>query len=272
MPELPEVETVVRGLRPMLVGARLLRVVARRPDLRFPLPPDLGQRLTGSRVLAIRRRAKYGLIDTDREDTLIFHLGMSGRFGPAPEVPGAHDHILFDSERGSLAYTDPRRFGFMLLAPTAMAEAHPRLAGLGPEPLGAEFTSDRLAAAAAGRLAPIKNLLLDQRVVAGIGNIYACEALFMAGIHPARPAGQVAPADLARLVEALKVVLAEAIEAGGSTLRDHAQVTGELGYFQHSFRVYGREGQPCQTCGAPVARIVQSGRSSFFCADCQEAV
>lgn len=253
----------------MLVGAQFQRIVVRRPDLRFPLPPDLGQRLTGARVLAVRRRAKYGLIDTERGDTLIFHLGMSGRFGPEPAQAGPHDHVLFETGRGTLVYTDPRRFGFMLLTPTGDVPAHPRLAGLGPEPLGPAFDGDRLADAAAGRMAPIKALLLDQKVVAGIGNIYACEALFAAGIHPSLPAGEIDGERLARLAAALQAVLREAIAAGGSTLRDHAQVTGELGYFQHRFRVYGREGKACDSCGGAIERIVQSGRSTFLCPDCQ---
>lgn len=269
MPELPEVETVVCGLRPVLVGARFVRIVARRPDLRVALPPDLGQRLTGAVVVAVRRRAKYGLIDTDRDDTLIFHLGMSGRFGLAPEVAGAHDHLLFETDRGGLVYTDPRRFGFMLLARTAELADHPRLRDLGPEPLGDGFDGSVLARAAAGRRAPIKALLLDQGVVAGIGNIYACEALFLAGIHPERRAGDIEMARFDELAAALKTVLREAIVAGGSTLRDHAQISGETGYFQHRFHVYGRDGAPCTTCGAPLLRIVQAGRSSFYCAACQ---
>lgn len=269
MPELPEVETVVQGLRPLLVGARIERLIIRRPDIRFPLPPDLGQRLTGATVIDIRRRAKFGLIDTDRADTLIFHLGMSGKFRPAPAVAGPHDHLQFDTDRGSIAYTDPRRFGFFLLAPAAEALAHPMLAGLGPEPLGPAFTAETLIASAAGRAAPVKAILLDQHAVAGIGNIYACEALFAAGIHPARAAGRISARRLADLTAQVKAVLAEAIAAGGSTLRDHARPSGELGYFQHSFKVYGREGEPCVHCHRPIARIVQSGRSTFFCPRCQ---
>lgn len=269
MPELPEVETVVRGLRPLLIGQRLARVVARRPDLRWPLPPDLGQRLTGATVTAIGRRAKYGLMETDRGDTLIFHLGMSGRFHRLEGPPGLHDHLLFQTEALTLAYNDHRRFGSMHLAPTALAMQHPLLAGLGPEPLSNAFSASHLAAAARGRTASIKALLLDQRTVAGVGNIYACEALFAARINPARKAGAVAPARLGRLVEAVKETLARAIEAGGSTLRDHAQPSGDSGYFQHQFLVYGREGAPCPACGAPVRRRVQTGRSTFHCARCQ---
>jgi formamidopyrimidine-DNA glycosylase len=269
MPELPEVETVVRGLRPLLVGQRLTRVVARRPDLRWPLPPDLGQRLTGATVTALGRRAKYGLIQTDRGDTLIFHLGMSGRFHLLEGPPGLHDHLLFETERTRLAYNDHRRFGSMHLAPTAEAMRHPLLASLGPEPLSTDFSPAQLAAAARGRTTSIKALLLDQHTVAGVGNIYACEALFAARINPVRMAGAIAPARLARLVDAVKEVLARAIEAGGATLRDHAQPSGDSGYFQHQFLVYGREGAPCPACRSPLRRRVQAGRSTFHCARCQ---
>ncbi|MGL6042932.1 MAG: bifunctional DNA-formamidopyrimidine glycosylase/DNA-(apurinic or apyrimidinic site) lyase, partial [Sandaracinobacteroides sp.] len=237
MPELPEVETVVRGLQPLLLGRRLDRVTARRPDLRWPLPRDLGQRLTGATVTAIRRRAKYGLLETDRDDTLIFHLGMSGRFHQLSGEPGLHDHVLFETGALTLAYNDHRRFGSMHLVPTAAAQAHPLLASLGPEPLSAGFTGAHLAAVARDRQTAIKSLLLDQRTVAGVGNIYACEALFAAGINPARKAGNIATARLEALADAIKSTLARAIEAGGSTLRDHAQPSGDLGYFQHSFQV-----------------------------------
>lgn len=269
MPELPEVETVVRGLRPLLVGRVLTRVVARRPDLRWPLPPDLGQRLTGATVTAITRRAKYGLMETDRGDTLIFHLGMSGKFHPLAGAPGPHDHVLLTTDAGTLAYNDHRRFGSMHLAPTAEAAHHPLLAELGPEPLGPDFNGTTLAARAAGRTTSIKALLLDQQVVAGIGNIYACEALFAAGINPARKAGAIAPARLHKLADSVKQILAAAIEAGGSTLRDHAQPNGDLGYFQHSFLVYGRENQPCPTCQTPLKRRTQNGRSTTHCPRCQ---
>ena len=269
MPELPEVETVVRGLRPHLVGHRLDRVVARRPDLRWPLPADLGQRLTGATITAIRRRAKYGLLDTDRADTLIFHLGMSGKFHRLDGEPGRHDHVLFETAGRTLAFHDPRRFGSMHLVATADALQHPLLGGLGPEPLSDAFNATALAASAAGRQTPIKTLLFDQHVVAGIGNIYACEALYLAAIAPDTAAGALSARRLARLTEAVRTVLAAAIEAGGSTLRDHAQVSGDLGYFQHRFTVYGREGEACPGCGRPVARIVQSGRSTFCCRHCQ---
>jgi formamidopyrimidine-DNA glycosylase len=269
MPELPEVETVVRGLAPVLEGARLTSVVARRPDLRWPLPADLGQRLEGSTILSVSRRAKYGLIATDRGDTLLFHLGMSGRFRLDPESLLPHDHVILETAGHRLAFHDPRRFGSLHLVATAKAQAHPLLARLGPEPLSDAFTAAHLAQAAAGRLTPVKSLLLDQHVVAGIGNIYACEALFRAGINPARKAGFIATARLDRLVAALKTVLAEAIAAGGSTLRDHAQLSGDLGYFQHRFQVYGREGQSCPVCGTGIRRRVQAGRSTFACPHCQ---
>lgn len=269
MPELPEVETVVRGLAPLLVGQRIESLTVRRGDLRWPVPPDLVPRLAGARVLALSRRAKYGLVATDRGDTLIFHLGMSGRFRLDPAVLLPHDHVLIDAGGHRLAFHDPRRFGSLHLVESARARAHPLLAGLGPEPLSADFDGSALASAARGRRAAIKALLLDQRVVAGIGNIYASEALFRAGIHPGRAAGRVARARLDALARALRTVLDEAIAAGGSSLRDHAAVSGELGYFQHRFAVYGRAGEPCPACGTPVRRRVQQGRSSFLCPRCQ---
>lgn len=269
MPELPEVETVVRGLRPLLVGERLEAVIVRRPDLRWPLPVDLGQRLTGATVTRIHRRAKYGLMETDRGDTLIFHLGMSGKFRPCPEVYEPHDHVIFVTRRGVLAYTDPRRFGSMDLALTDAVHLHPLLRAIGPEPLGPDFTVQSLAKAAEGRMTPIKSLILAQKTVAGIGNIYACEALFAARINPFRQAGFIATPRLARLHQAIRQTLIAAIDAGGSTLRDHAQVSGDLGYFQHRFQVYGREALPCPACSAPIRRRLLSGRSTFHCAACQ---
>ncbi len=270
MPELPEVETVVRGLAPVLVGQRLASAVAYRPDLRRPIPPDLGQRLTGARVTAVTRRAKYGLIATDRDDTLIFHLGMSGRMRLDPADSGVHDHVVLTTEEGRrIVFTDPRRFGLLALAATADLAAHPLLAGIGPEPLGAGFTAAWAAARFAGRIAPVKALLLDQHVVAGIGNIYASEALHRARIQPARAGGSLSRAEVAALVRALRATLKEAIVAGGSSLRDHIGVDGVLGLFQKSWRVYGREGEPCPVCGDAVVRTVQSGRSSFLCTRCQ---
>lgn len=269
MPELPEVETAMRGIEPALLGARLTRVTAFRPDLRWPIPPDLAQRLTGASVVAVGRRAKYGLIGTDRGDTLILHLGMSGalRLNPAERRP--HDHVVFETAANAVHFHDPRRFGSLHLADTATHAAHPLLAGLGPEPLSAAFDGAHLARAAAGRATSVKALLLDQRTVAGLGNIYVAEALHRAGIAPTRAAGRVSARRLVLLADAVKAVLGDAIAAGGSSLRDHAQASGESGYFQHAHRVYGREGAACPTCASPVKRMVQSGRSTFHCPRCQ---
>ena len=275
MPELPEVETVRRGLVPLLEGRRLVRVEARRGDLRRAIPGDLSARLTGRRVLALRRRAKYLLCETDGGDVLLLHLGMSGRIrsGPAAGTePGRHDHLLFDTEDGiRLLFNDARRFGLALLLGRDTAEAHPLLAGLGPEPLGNAFQATHLLAACAGRRTSLKAALLDQRLVAGLGNIYVSEALHRAGLSPRRLAANLGPARAERLVAAIRAVLEEAIAAGGSTLRNHAQVDGELGYFQHAFRVYDRTGAPCPApgCHGTVRRIVQSGRSTFLCPACQ---
>lgn len=269
MPELPEVETTVRGIEVVLLGQRLVRVEPRRADLRRPIPVDLRQRLTGARITGLSRRAKYGLIDTDRGDTLVFHLGMSGRWRVDPTAIVAHDHLIFETENGRiLALNDPRRFGSLDLIRTDALAAWPTFAALGPEPLGSDFTADHLAQAFLGRTAPIKSLLLDQRIVSGLGNIYVCEALFSAGIAPFLPAGEVTPARLKPLVRAIKDVLDAAILAGGSTLRDYARPDGELGYFFKQWRVYGREGEPC-TCGKPVLRRVDGGRSTFYCGKCQ---
>lgn len=269
MPELPEVETTVRGLRGVLDGAVLARVEPRRADLRRPIPPDLRQRLTGARVTGLSRRAKYGLIETDRGDTLIFHLGMSGRWRIDPEDIGKHDHLILETATGrTLALNDPRRFGSLDLLPRESVAAFAPFAAMGPEPLEADFTAGALACALEGRAAPIKAMLLDQRIVAGLGNIYVCEALHMAGIAPWKPAGQVPRARLVSLVEAIRTVLTAAIAAGGSTLRDYAQPDGELGYFSNQWRVYGREGEACG-CGKPVLRRVDGGRSTFYCAKCQ---
>ncbi len=269
MPELPEVETVVRGLRPLLLGQRIAQVEVRRGDLRWPVPADLADRLAGARIIALGRRAKYGLISTDRGDTLVFHLGMSGRFRLDPDRLLPHDHVVISASGHRLAFHDPRRFGSLHLVAGRAASALPLLAGLGPEPLDAAFDGAVLARAAAGRTAPIKSLLLDQRVVAGIGNIYASEALFRAGIAPARAAGRIAGQRLARLADAVKAVLAEAIAAGGSSLRDHVAVSGELGTFQHQFRVYGREGEACPGCGGQIARFVLQSRATYACRRCQ---
>ncbi|WP_136163686.1 bifunctional DNA-formamidopyrimidine glycosylase/DNA-(apurinic or apyrimidinic site) lyase [Sphingomonas flavalba] len=267
MPELPEVETTVRGLRPALEGQEIAALVTRRADLRHPFPPDLRQRMTGARVTALGRRAKYGLIDTDRGDRLVFHLGMSGRWRIDPDELLPHDHLVIDTVAGRrLVLNDARRFGFVDLV--GAGEAYPPFAALGPEPLGDALTADHLAAAFAGRAAPVKALLLDQRVVAGLGNIYVCEALHMAHVAPTRPAGTLKRREIAALVPAIRGVLAAAIEAGGSTLRDYVRPNGELGYFAKQWRAYGRAGEPCG-CGGVIERRIDSGRSTFWCPKCQ---
>ena len=271
MPELPEVETTVRGLARYLDGARLARVEPRRADLRRPFPPDLVQVLTGATVTGLSRRAKYGLIHTDRGQTMVFHLGMSGRWRIEPEELGKHDHLVLETGSGHLlALCDPRRFGSVDLVQTDRLGQWPAFAALGPEPLGDDLTPVHLKAALAGRSAAIKLMLLDQRIVAGLGNIYVCEALFRAGIDPRKAAGRVTGPALARLVPQIKAVLGEAIEAGGSSLRDYAQPDGELGYFSKQFDVYDRHGQDCKRCGAPVQRLAQGGRSTWYCAKCQK--
>ncbi len=271
MPELPEVETTVRGLVPVLEGRRLVSVEARRADLRRAFPPDLRQRLTGATVTSLGRRAKYGLIDTDRGDTLVFHLGMSGRWRIDPAELGAHDHFLIETDEGRrLALNDPRRFGSLDLLATDTIPRTAPFDAMGPEPLGPGFTADYLLEALRGRAAPIKAMLLDQRIVAGLGNIYVCEALHMAGIAPSRAAGRISRSCLERLVEAVRSVLLAAIEAGGSSLRDYARPDGELGYFSKQWRVYGREEEACH-CGAAIRRRVDSGRSTFFCPRCQRS-
>ena len=286
MPELPEVETVRRGLSPAMEGQRIARADIRRPDLRWPFPPRMAERLTGARVERLRRRSKYILADLDTGETLLIHLGMSGRMTvsglTAPFVPGQfhhthpvaekHDHVVLDMEGGArITFNDPRRFGAMDLMATAGLESHPLLAALGPEPLGNGFSADHLAARLKGRKGPIKALLLDQRLVAGLGNICVCEALNRAGIHPERAGGRIGRARLDRLAQEIRTVLTEAITAGGSSLRDYRQADGELGYFQHSFRVYDREGAPCPTpdCHGTIRRIVQGGRSTYYCPACQ---
>ena len=282
MPELPEVETVRRGLVPAMEGAVIARVDVNRPDLRWPFPERMAERLEGARVDRLGRRSKYILADLSTGETLIIHLGMSGRIlisgdplgqfhhdHPAAEK---HDHVVIHMQNGArVTFNDPRRFGAMDLAPTESVEGHMLLKKLGPEPLGNAFDERYLVGALGGRRTPIKSALLDQRVVAGLGNIYVCEVLFRAGISPMRQAGRISAARVAGLVPLIRDVLNEAIEAGGSSLKDYRHTDGELGYFQHTFRVYDRQGTPCQTpdCTGKIARIVQSGRSSFYCPRCQ---
>lgn len=282
MPELPEVETVRAGLAPVMEGHVIARADLRRDGLRWPFPPDMAKRLSGARVDRLRRRSKYILADLATGETLLAHLGMSGRMqisgttlgqfhhdNPAPEK---HDHVVFEMDTGArITFNDPRRFGAMDLFATGDDARHPLLAKLGPEPLGNAFHEDYLVAALAGKKTPVKAALLDQHVVAGLGNIYVCEALHRAGINPRREARRLSAVRVAGLVPVIRSVLQEAIAAGGSSLRDYRQASGELGYFQHTFRVYDREGAECPTpgCGGTIRRIVQSGRSSFYCPRCQ---
>jgi formamidopyrimidine-DNA glycosylase len=294
MPELPEVETVRRGLAPAMEGARFVKVEARRPDLRRPLPKDFAARLQGRTVTALRRRAKYLLADLDSGEALLMHLGMSGSFRvsarPAADDRAggedgesarerAHDHVVFHMSSGArIAFNDPRRFGLMLLAPRRELARHPLIKALGPEPLGDEFDAAALAQACARKATSLKAALSDQKVVAGLGNIYVCEALHRARLSPKRRASTIAArtgapnARAEALARAIKAVLREAIRAGGSSLRNHRRTSGELGRFQHRFRVYGRAGEPCVTpgCRGVVRRIVQGGRSTFFCPACQK--
>jgi formamidopyrimidine-DNA glycosylase len=292
MPELPEVETVRLGLAPAMVGARLLKIEQRRPDLRFPFPERFAERLTGATVTSLARRAKYLLAELTSGEVLVMHLGMSGRFvvanGGRVRTPGAfhsehgrdgtHDHVVFRLSNGtSITYNDARRFGFMDLVPGAGIATCRYFRGLGIEPLGEDLSGAAIARLFAGRRTPLKAALLDQRLIAGLGNIYACEALHRAGLHPRTPAGRLASrtggasARADRLAGAIREVLTEAVAAGGSTLRDHARVDGSLGRFQHRFRVYGRAGEACASagCSGRVRRLVQSGRSTFYCPACQ---
>jgi formamidopyrimidine-DNA glycosylase len=282
MPELPEVETVRRGLLSVIEGQTIARADVNRPDLRWPFPKNMAQRLTGQTITALRRRSKYILADLDGGETLLIHLGMSGRMlisgdplgqfvhdHPAAEK---HDHVVLHMQNGArITFNDPRRFGAMDLLETATADSHKLLAVLGPEPLGNDFNEPYLVAAFKGKNTPVKSALLDQRIVAGLGNIYVCEALFRARISPKRRAGQISAQRVSTLVPVIRQVLSDAIKAGGSSLRDFRQADGELGYFQHSFDVYGREGAPCRSadCTGTIARLVQSGRSSFYCPQCQ---
>ena len=282
MPELPEVETVRRGLAPSMQDATIVKVQVNRPDLRWPFPKNMAARLSGARVTALRRRSKYILADLSTGETLLIHLGMSGRMTVSGDPLGQfvhdhpraekHDHVVFDMSNGArITFNDPRRFGAMDLRSTRDIDTHPLLAKLGPEPLGNDFHEDGLVSRLEGRNTPIKSALLDQRIVAGLGNIYVCEALFRAGISPRRKAGTLAQRRVRSLVPIIRTVLQEAIQSGGSSLRDFRQANGELGYFQHSFDVYGRENAPCRRdgCTGTIARITQSGRSSFYCPLCQ---
>jgi formamidopyrimidine-DNA glycosylase len=293
MPELPEVETVRRGLQPAMEGSKIVKAEARRKDLRFPFQKDFIARLEGQTVTGLGRRAKYLMADLTSGDVLLMHLGMSGSFRVLKDdgkaAPGhfhhprgedrAHDHVIFNMSSGTaVIFNDPRRFGYMKIIARNALEDEPLLRGLGPEPLGNEFDAAMLARSCANKKTSLKVALLDQRVVAGLGNIYVCEALFRAHLSPRRLAATLAtrkgePTDHARrLVAAIHLVLNQAIKAGGSSLRDHRQTTGELGYFQHSFQVYDREGEKCQTegCGGIVRRFTQNGRSTFWCPKCQK--
>jgi formamidopyrimidine-DNA glycosylase len=292
MPELPEVETVRRGLEPAMEGQRFVKVEVHRGDLRWPLPKDFAQRLKGKTVTGLGRRAKYLLADLSSGDVLVMHLGMSGSFHVFNEKDKrlgryhhehakhvAHDHVVFHMSSGaSVTFNDPRRFGSMKLVARDKLEAEPLLKGLGPEPLGNAFDAAMLARACHGKKTSLKAALLDQRIVAGLGNIYVCEALYRARLSPKRMASTIAgrngePNERAqRLVDAIKAVLQAAIKAGGSSLRDHRQPDGDLGMFQHDFQVYDREGEPCRTpgCNGTVKRIVQNGRSTFYCPTCQK--
>jgi formamidopyrimidine-DNA glycosylase len=274
MPELPEVETVRRGLALRMTGRQIVRAELRRPDLRRPFPPDLAERLDGARIGALSRRGKYILIDLDDSGHLLLHLGMSGRItaGAAEAPPEPHDHVVLSLDDGTVVrFNDPRRFGLLDYIERGRVSEHPLLAGMGPEPLEPGFDAAYLNRALAGKMTPIKSALLDQRIVAGLGNIYVCEALYRARVSPRRLAASVVGARAARLAPAIRDVLGEAIEAGGSSLRDYVQANGELGYFQHRWAVYGREGEPCPacTCAEGVRRIAQAGRSTFFCAKWQ---
>ena len=282
MPELPEVETVRRGLQQSMQDQKIIRAEVNRPDLRWPFPPDMAQRLTGARVLRVLRRSKYILLDLDTQETLIVHLGMSGRMLVSGQKIGEfyqehpasekHDHVVFHMENDTrVTFNDARRFGAMDLASTAEVKTHKMLCNLGPEPLSNYLDDTYLAAALAGRNTPIKAALLDQRLIAGLGNIYVCEVLFRAKISPMCKAKDLSKEQVGTLVPIIRTVLEEAIEAGGSSLRDYRQTGGELGYFQHSFHVYDRELQPCKHvgCGGTIARVSQSGRSSFYCPTCQ---
>ncbi|MCT4557786.1 MAG: bifunctional DNA-formamidopyrimidine glycosylase/DNA-(apurinic or apyrimidinic site) lyase [Pelagimonas sp.] len=282
MPELPEVETVRRGLAPSMEGQVITCAQVNRPDLRWAFPENMAERLTGARVERLRRRSKYILADLSTGETLLIHLGMSGRmlvsgdplgqFVHDHPLPEKHDHVVFDMENGArVTFNDPRRFGAMDLLDTKTAQEHPLLAKIGPEPLGNQFDESHLVQVFSGRNTAVKTTLLDQKNVAGLGNIYVCEVLYRGRIHPSSKAGEIAATQVEKLVPIIRDVLSEAIDAGGSSLKDFRQADGELGYFQHRFDVYGREGEPCRTPGCTdlIRRISQSGRSTFYCPTCQ---
>lgn len=270
MPELPEVETVCRGLRPYLEGSVLDSVILNRADLRYPFPLNFKESLRKVRVKTVDRKAKYILIHLENNYTLIIHLGMSGRLLINPKAASSHDHVHFILEEGHIIYKDPRRFGFMDLTPTAKVEQHKFLKKLGIDPLSKLLTSAYLETHFKKREIPIKKILLNQNIIAGLGNIYVNEALFASGIHPEKNCNELKSNELAKLCTAIKNVLKKAILSGGSTLNDHRQVDGTLGYFQHEFKVYGKESLPCELCATPIKRIVQSGRSTFYCGSCQQ--
>jgi len=271
MPELPEVETIRAGLEPLLAGREITAVICHRSSLRYPLPDFAA--LIGNRITGVQRRAKYLLFEFESgKQILVWHLGMTGQFHVLPRSAGAgaHEHVRVNLNDGySLRYRDARRFGYAGLLDSALLETHAWFKNLGPEPLSASFNGNHLASVCAGRNAPIKNIIMNAAVVVGVGNIYAAESLFRAGIHPARAAGRIASARLSRLVDHIQTVLAEAIAAGGSTISDFVHADGQPGYFAHSFQVYGRTGEPCYRCGKPIRRIIQAGRSTFFCRGCQ---
>jgi formamidopyrimidine-DNA glycosylase len=270
VPELPEVETVRTGLETLLVGRRIESVVCHRFSLRYPLP-GLAV-LTGKRVMRVRRRAKYLLFDLEGDQILVWHLGMTGQFHVLPQQAekGPHEHVRFDLSNGqSLRYRDARRFGYAGLLDAGMLESHPWFTGLGPEPLSEDFNASHLALACSGRKAPIKSVIMDATVVVGVGNIYASESLFRAGIHPARAAGRISRKRLVLLADMIKQVLDEAIKAGGSSISDFVHTDGKPGYFAHTFRVYGRQGEMCVCCDKVIKRLVQAGRSTFYCSGCQ---
>ena len=282
MPELPEVETVLRGIEPSMTGYKIDQLILNRPDLRWPFPGGMAERVSGAKVLGLRRRSKYILADLDSNETLLIHLGMSGRILVSGDPLGnfvhdhppieKHDHVIFSMENGArITFNDPRRFGALDLLDTNSGDEHPLLRNIGPEPFGNEFHEDYLVNILKKKNSPIKSALLDQRIVAGLGNIYVCEVLFRAGVSPKKLASKISAKRTAPMVAIIRDVLGKAIHAGGSTLKDFRHSDGELGYFQHTFKVYGREGEACTNtdCDAKIKRIVQSGRSSFYCPKCQ---